>query len=308
MDVEKFYVVVRKDIGGFGHQTSQVAHAAIDYCMTFCPKRWWELSNTIVTLVVDSEQDIFALGKRAMLAGVKHSIFCEPNFNYQATSIALEPGDKSKALCKGLKLVGKETSDWIPDDSRKSLIVLQEKHQQTPDQTIMQHGYSVNRCIMDLMQYLSTGVVGRYNWAGQLPEVMTLFGKEIVNNSHSLQRIWDYTLFHDCGKPICAEIIDGQYRFPDHARVSAKVARFKGVDEMICRLIEHDMDLHTLKAEDMPEFISKMYVEDVLTLCLSAFASLMSNAMEHGGLDSESYKIKRKKLTSRVKLDRKSVV
>ena len=302
MQPDKFYVVVRKDLGGFGYQSSQAMHAAIDYCMTHKPKDWWNMSNTIVVLVADSQEHLLELTKRALVDGVKSVTFCEPDLNYEATSLALEPGDKSKLICKGLPLLGKDVADWDRDLVRFSLIGLQNEFYQTETQTIMEHGYSINRYAMDLLQYLSNQDTSRYDWSGNVPEIMLLFGNEIVRHVRDIKDIWDYTIFHDCGKPICQQIVDGKYHFPNHAATSAMVAKRKGMNDVVCNLIKHDMDLHTIKAEEMPEFMSSVCTEDMITLLVVAFASLMSNAEQHGGTSADSYKIKSKKLTSRAKI------
>jgi hypothetical protein len=302
MQPEKFYVVVRKDLGGFGYQASQGTHAAIDYCMTHKPSNWWDISNTIVVVTVESQEHLLDLTRRALVEGVKCVTFCEPDLNYEATSAAFEPGDKSKLICKGLPLLGKEVSDWNRDLVRFSLIELQKEFNQTENQTIMEHGYSINRYMMDLLQYLSNPETSRYNWDGQLPDVMVLFGKEISAKIHPIKDMWDYTIFHDCGKPICQQIIDGKYHFPDHANKSSHVARRKGMNDTVCHLIQHDMDLHTIKAEDMPALIKLLSEEDLISLLVVAFASLMSNAEQHGGTSVDSYKIKHKKLCSRAKI------
>lgn len=58
-------------------------------------------------------------------------------------------------------------------------------------------------------------------------------------------------------------------------------------------MILHDMGFHTLKGEDLDKHCQLPFAED---LYATAWAELYANAETFGGVDSVSFKIKRKKL------------
>ena len=103
-----------------------------------------------------------------------------------------------------------------------------------------------------------------------------------------------YHIYHDCGKPFCRTVdAEGKQHFPDHARISASVWRVSGGDPLIASLIEHDMDMHTMKPA---EAASYHHMELAPALLLTALAELHSNAEMFGGIESTSFKIKFKNL------------
>lgn len=66
--------------------------------------RWFNESNYIALLSVPSENDLIHLFKKASSLGVCCSLFREPDIDNEITAIVLEPGKKSKKLCRGLPL------------------------------------------------------------------------------------------------------------------------------------------------------------------------------------------------------------
>lgn len=106
-----------------------------------------------------------------------------------------------------------------------------------------------------------------------------------------------YLLQHDCGKPfVYAEDEQGRAHFPGHAEVSAKVWGEVGGSEDEQYLIAHDMDLHTLKAEQLEAFARGRFAKLQL---IAALASLWANQEDFGGVDSTSFKCKLKHLDRR---------
>lgn len=99
------------------------------------------------------------------------------------------------------------------------------------------------------------------------------------------------------GKPSCRTVgPDGRHHFPDHAAVSARVWRAAGGCEAVARLIEQDMDLHLLKAEDVPAFSDRPHA---FALLLTALAEVHANASMFGGMESTGFKIKWKHVDKR---------
>lgn len=107
-----------------------------------------------------------------------------------------------------------------------------------------------------------------------------------------------YTLYHDCGKPDCKEEVDGKVRFPNHAEVSARVfnSETNSLYPIIENLIRMDMVVHTMKAEDIPEFIKH---PEAVSLLYTALAEVHANAELFGGIESTSFKIKYKHIDKR---------
>lgn len=103
----------------------------------------------------------------------------------------------------------------------------------------------------------------------------------------------NYTLFHDCGKPYCIEIVDGKRRFPNHAIVSANIWSQISNDKKVENLILHDMDIHLARADNAGLIAN---VQDSATLLISSVAEINSNAQMFGGTNSDSFKIKMKRI------------
>ena len=64
-------------------------------------------------------------------------------------------------------------------------------------------------------------------------------------------------------------------------------------DSIFAEMILHDMDFHTLKGDDLKETCKLPYASH---LYATAWAAIFSNAELFGGTQSDSFKIKRKKL------------
>jgi len=104
----------------------------------------------------------------------------------------------------------------------------------------------------------------------------------------------EYLIFHDIGKPFCKTLDDlGKQHFPNHANVSAGIWRTLGGNETVAFLMQHDMDMHTMKPSDIDGYQRK----DLLpSLLISALCEIHANAEMFGGFDSTSFKIKFKNL------------
>lgn len=120
-----------------------------------------------------------------------------------------------------------------------------------------------------------------------------------------------YTLYHDCGKPYCKTVDEnGRSHFPNHAEVSyrvwnhinnAELRKYHGRNAInkIGELIRRDMEIHTIKSSDIPEFCRDK--ETAVTLLLVGLAEIHANAAMFGGFDSKSFKIKYKQIERRGK-------
>lgn len=165
---------------------------------------------------------------------------------------------------------------------------------QTQGQSVYQHGISVRDHLFELIAILR-GNCENQKW--RLPQWVEEYREHLLSNLLPTETVANYALYRDCGKPFCRTVdAEGKQHFPDHARVSYETWVQAGGDEQTGRLILFDMDLHTLKADDVEAFCAKTTVQEAATLLLTALAELHSNARMFGGIESTSFKIKFKQL------------
>lgn len=168
-----------------------------------------------------------------------------------------------------------------------NLIEAMEQCYQTPGQNIYQHGLSVRDHLQQILCFLQKQDPLE-GW--RIPSWLAS-GKEFL---FSKILSWDvletYTVYHDVGKPFCRTVdADGKQHFPDHAQVSERIWLENGGDAQVGRLIGMDMDIHTIKAVQVPEFASR---PEAISLLLTGLAEVHSNAKMFGGIESTSFKIK----------------
>ncbi len=109
-----------------------------------------------------------------------------------------------------------------------------------------------------------------------------------------LASISTYQIWHDCGKPYSRSVdADGKVHYPDHATVSANIWLRLGGDPFIGDLIRDDMRCHLLRPADALEFSKH---PNALILLITALCELHANATMFGGIESDSFKIKYKRL------------
>lgn len=179
-------------------------------------------------------------------------------------------------------------------DTQKALYNAMRATMQHGTQDVFAHGVAVNQSFRGLVQYLETGD------ATELPaEVLA----DMQNNAvlpalhaklkHTLlpASITDvYQVWHDCGKPLCAQ----NGHFPNHAQLSAKQwLHLFPEDTLVAELMANDMLFHLAKSDTANQAWQHPYA---YTLYLTAWAEVYANASMFGGMDSDSFKIKRKRL------------
>lgn len=88
----------------------QSAHAAIDFQHEYPEesKLWQTKSNYLALLTVADEEALINLITKAILLGIKHTIFREPDLGNEITAVAFEPTDAAKKLTSSCPLLGKE--------------------------------------------------------------------------------------------------------------------------------------------------------------------------------------------------------
>ena len=106
---DKLYLVVRRDMSP-GSQASQLCHALQEFNIEYLTisQAWHGQSNYVCLLSVADELELNELIAAAVKSHIKTSIFREPDMNDTVTAIALEPGEKTKKLCRNLRLAFSE--------------------------------------------------------------------------------------------------------------------------------------------------------------------------------------------------------
>lgn len=168
---------------------------------------------------------------------------------------------------------------------------------QTEYQSVYQHGVSVRDHILKLIDFLEDGLIPD-NW--KIPDWFIKYRNQIKKHLLPIHIIEQYAVFHDCGKPYCL-IFDqnGKRHFPDHPSVSYKTWINAGGTEQIAKLILWDMRIHTMKADEIDEFVLH---PEAITLLIAGLAEVHSNAKMFGGIESESFKIKYNQINRRGKV------
>ena len=106
---QKLRVVTRRDLS-IQIQAVQSGHAAIDFQHQHPieAQEWQKQSNYLAYLTVSDESELIKLITKAILTGIKHTIFREPDLNNEITAVAFEPSDMAKKLTSSCPLLGKE--------------------------------------------------------------------------------------------------------------------------------------------------------------------------------------------------------
>lgn len=172
--------------------------------------------------------------------------------------------------------------------------------EQTKGQTVFQHGQSVQYHFFSLLDHLKNDS-DLPGW--RLPAWISTHSKHILSNLHSDETIAAYTLYHDCGKPLC-RIVDseGKAHFPDHAEVSRRTYLAATGDTVVANLIGWDMVIHTATAEEIAMRLQSVWTpKDAVTLLLASLSEVHSNARMFGGIESVSFKSKWKTIEKRGK-------
>lgn len=163
---------------------------------------------------------------------------------------------------------------------------------QTQGMTIFEHGLMVADYFTDLHNHIIYGDALKFEWS--LPEGMIEWYRGCKESFETLEVMQTYAIYHDCGKPFCLTIDEeGRRHFPNHAQASYDTWMAATGDERIGWYILHDMDLHALRGDCLDQTIKDARS---INLLLMAYAEIHANASMFGGIDSTSFKIKKKQL------------
>ena len=102
---DKLYIIVRNNLEP-GQIAVQAMHAQVEFHYNHLEvvNEWYSNSNYLCLLECECEEELLHYLKIAKEKEIKYSYFRELDLNNSITAICLEPGEKSKKLCQGLKL------------------------------------------------------------------------------------------------------------------------------------------------------------------------------------------------------------
>lgn len=123
------------------------------------------------------------------------------------------------------------------------------------------------------------------------------FIEKLYQNQYDLDNMESYQIYHDCGKHLSKTIDEnGKIHYPNHAQHSSDLYG-KYFDNKIAQdLILKDLNFHTFKSEEMAKWLETENKQTLASLYLTAWAEILANSSMFGGIESESFKIKRKRL------------
>lgn len=159
-------------------------------------------------------------------------------------------------------------------------------------QSILDHGKSVNNYYTKIINNEFDGL--------KIPDWFLTYKDKIKSNLLDAKITQQYHIYHDCGKPSVKTLDDdGKVHYPSHSEISKQLWLKVGGDDLIANLIGLDMLFHT----EAPEDILKLHLNINVgcTLLITALAELHANSELFGGIDSDNFKIKFKKLEKRAK-------
>lgn len=180
--------------------------------------------------------------------------------------------------------------------------------QQFPNMSIWEHCQSVHHYYQQLEEMLAGQKADSSNW--KLPKWFYQYAKVLANHHYDSHYMYWYLTYHDLGKPqSLIEVESGQRHFPNHAEQSFRIwndlhcsdpigLSSESID-IIGQLILHDLDLHTLKADQVNAWLDGKSKELVCSLLLATLAEIHSNADALQERDADSFKIKWKRLDKR---------
>ena len=170
---------------------------------------------------------------------------------------------------------------------------------QVPDrQTVYEHCVAVRNRALDLYDHIVSGKELKYEW--KIPEWLVSY-KEVIRLElihHTPRSVVDrYAYYHDCGKPLVAEFRGGKMHFTGHEWYSEYVYKgFLRNDRAVIRLIKNDMLIHRSRACDVEKIKA---LRERMALLIVSLSEVHANAELFGGVDSESFRIKWKKVNTR---------
>lgn len=219
--------------------------------------------------------------RKASSEGIGYAVFQEPDLADQVTAAAFVPGDTTKYLLRHCQLLGGPS---IPNNPPKGLLDYVHLMKQTPqgNASVWVHCQQVEERFNQLIS--NQGEWPRLERVGWLQAALS----SLPNGS--VPELQVYCRYHDIGKPMVHQVIDGKNHYPNHANVSADIWSKIDGRERIATWIRNDMAIHTLTQEEFQK------IPDWELHRLVGLAEVYANAEQFGGFESEQFKIKLKKV------------
>lgn len=157
---------------------------------------------------------------------------------------------------------------------------------------MLQHGLMVNQCYQKLLKRDAS--------------MMQHLGKDLLEKCLSYQHdpilMRHYHIYHDCGKPDCHSQDEKGTHYHGHEDMSA-IIHAKHFDcQEATQLIANDMIFHKSNSTQLNEWLSQKDKTFIYSLYLTAWAEIFANCQMFGGVESEGFKIKKKRLLKHFKI------
>lgn len=262
----------------------------------------------MVVLTAPDAAGLHALLERARDRDITTTAFREPDLGDELTAVAFTPSAATRKLLANLPLAGRRQLDQQPllerEAALRELSGQMRRCEQTAGQDVLAHGRSVREHYFALLDHLAGRVDlhASSNW--RLPAWVDDYAGHLLTATLPRHLMDRYLTLHDAGKPsVHTQDPDGRVHFPGHAAASEQVYRDTcgpwtpdQERELIAALIGGDMDIHLLKAEQIPQFAER---QTAVAHLLAGLSEVHSNAGLFGGTTSTSFKIKAKHLDKR---------
>lgn len=123
---QKLVLVTRADLPSTGAILAQTVHATVEFSIQHRDliTNWHDISNYVACLEIKNEEELLKLAEKLESKNVKFSLFREPDYNNEATSMCIEACDESKRytshLSLALKNIIRPTSSTVRTSDSKS--------------------------------------------------------------------------------------------------------------------------------------------------------------------------------------------
>lgn len=123
------------------------------------------------------------------------------------------------------------------------------------------------------------------------------FIEKLYMSQYDTKTMQSYQIYHDCGKHLSKTIDEnGKIHYKNHAQYSSDLYGEYFNNEIAQDLILKDLNFHIFKAEEMTDWLKIENTKTLASLYLTAWSEILANSSMFGGILSESFKIKRKRL------------
>lgn len=275
---EKLYILTYRTLP-IGYQAIQCSHTLREFVNQFPEhdKKWYKTNNSIILVTCSNYKDFLKLLNKADKLNIQYINFIEPDIGYHITATAFVPGEQTAYLLRHCQLLGGPTELSLEP---KSLLDYKLLMKRTPqgESNVWQHGKDCCNMLERILKGEKLPRIEKVTW---LESAIKEFPYELEKD------IYTYLQFHDIGKTIT---YDGEGHYPNHAQESARLWRLLDNRERIATWIENDMVMHSGTVEEANKLVDKNILR------LTALVECYSNAEMFGGFESDSFKIKLKKI------------